>query len=158
MYLDFHLNCLKTAKKKNGFIQHAHIVCFCLTSCKILSNSSLIFKAGRLLSGRGLIHSFIAVITPLSINVSFRSCLKDKNTKIHTDLLVYYTHQTFYQKHASFQRGKQTTVYKQKQPHCCVSERSTIQISSQWCICWSLQMGYREAAKLCRNRLYGGCF
>lgn len=54
-----------------------------LTSCRILRSSSRILSAGRLLSGRGLIHSFMAVITPLSMNVSFRSCL-------HTHISAHY--------------------------------------------------------------------
>lgn len=49
-----------------------------LTSIRILSSSSRILSAGRDLSGRGLIHSLMAVITPLSMNVSFKSCLRDK--------------------------------------------------------------------------------
>lgn len=34
-------------------------------------------RAGSDLSGSGLIHSLMAVITPLSMNVSFRSCLEE---------------------------------------------------------------------------------
>lgn len=46
------------------------------TSCRIFRSSSLIFSAGRLRSGRGESHSLMADITPLSMKVSLRSCLK----------------------------------------------------------------------------------
>lgn len=49
-----------------------------LTSCRIRRSSSLILRAGSDLSGRGLIHSLMADITPLSMKVSFKSCLRDK--------------------------------------------------------------------------------
>lgn len=46
------------------------------TSCRIFRSSSLIFSAGRLRSGRGESHSLMADMTPLSMKVSLRSCLK----------------------------------------------------------------------------------
>ncbi|TNN29560.1 hypothetical protein EYF80_060291 [Liparis tanakae] len=49
-----------------------------LTSCRILRSSPRILRAGSDLSGRGLIHSLMADITPLSMNVSFRSCLGER--------------------------------------------------------------------------------
>lgn len=54
-----------------------------LTSCKIFKSSSRIFRAGRLRSGNGVSHSLMADITPLSMKVSFKSCLKIENKRLN---------------------------------------------------------------------------